>query len=296
MGNDLHINDLGKIGIIGPGLIGGSIALALKRFGFRGTIIGVGHREVSIELAKEIGAIDEGSLELEALAETELIIIGTPISLIRTTIDRLRNILSPGTVVTDVGSTKRKICQWGKSLMRKNIEFVGSHPVAGSEKRGVDFARHDLFVNANCFITPMKGNSRQAIELISSLWSLIGMNVIQATPSEHDKLLALVSHLPHVAAASLVNTCSQKQLEFTGSGFMDTTRISSGDVSLWSDIILSNPDHIVSSAKKFISQLENFCSAVDSQNSKEVKKFLAGAKSKRDALVQFKYNHEQIEP
>ncbi len=291
----MNIKHLKKIGIVGPGLIGGSVALALKTANVPANIIGIGHRQISIDKAVEFGAIDEGSLELEDLRDCQLVIIATPISLIKSTLDALANILAPNSVVTDVGSTKRQICKWASNLFRRQIEFVGSHPVAGSEKRGIEFARHDLFVNANCFVTPVKQNSSAAIDLISQLWRIVGMNVIKTSPAEHDKLLGLVSHLPHVVAAGLVNTCTQKQLEFTGSGFMDTTRIASGDVKLWTDIILSNPDYIVQAIRKFSLQLENIAEAINSRDEKKLAKLLSSAKTKRDKLVEFKYKHMQIE-
>ena len=291
----LHIKKLKKIGIVGPGLIGGSVALALKTANVPAKIIGIGHRQISIDRAIEFGAIDEGSLSLEDLHDCQLVIIATPISLIKSTIDSLVDILARGAIVTDVGSTKRQICKWASKLFSRKIEFVGSHPVAGSEKRGIEFARHDLFVNANCFVTPVKMNSASAIDLISQLWRTVGMNVVVTSPAEHDKLLGLVSHLPHVVAAGLVNTCTQKQLEFTGTGFMDTTRIASGDVKLWTDIIMSNPDYIVKAIQNFSSELDEIANAIRNEDDKKLAKLLSSAKSKRDKLVAFKYQHRQIE-
>jgi len=294
-GKPLNIKQLKKIGIVGPGLIGGSIALALKSANIPAKIIGIGHRQISIDRAIEFGAIDEGYLSLENLNDCQLVIIATPISLIKSTINSLANILHTGAIVTDVGSTKRQICRWGNKLTRKKIEFVGSHPIAGSEKRGIDFARHDLFVNANCFVTPERKNSPAAVNLISQLWKTVGMNVIKTSPAQHDKLLGLVSHLPHIVAAGLVNTCTQRQLEFTGSGFMDTTRIASGDVGLWRDIIMSNPDYIVQSLKKFTAQLNEITEAINNKDENKVTRLLSSAKTKRDKLVEFKYKHKQIE-
>ena len=157
----MGIKDLKQIGIVGPGLLGGSIGLALKSRGASAKIVGVGHRQVSLDRAVEIGAIDEGSQDVSSLRECQLVILATPINLIKEVIEQLGDILAAGTVVTDVGSTKRKICQWGAKLGRKKIEFVGSHPIAGSEKRGIDFARPDLFSNANCFVTPALRNPKR---------------------------------------------------------------------------------------------------------------------------------------
>ncbi len=295
-GNPLNIKQLRQIGIVGPGLIGGSVALALKTANIRAKIIGIGHRQTSIDKAISFGAIDEGSLDLKDLKHCQLVIVATPISLIKSTLDSLEHILTPNAVITDVGSTKRQICRWADKLFKKKIQFVGSHPVAGSEKRGIEFARHDLFLNANCFVTPVRKNSAEAVNLVSQLWQTVGMNVISTTPAEHDKLLALVSHLPHIVAAGLVNSCTQKQLEFTGTGFMDTTRIASGDVKLWTDIIMSNPDYIIRAIKKFSNQLENIANAINNSDDKKLTQLLSSAKSKRDKLIEFKYKHKQIEP
>ncbi len=291
----MKIKDLQNIGIVGPGLLGGSIGLALKSREVSARIVGIGHRKVSLDRAVEIGAIDEGTQDLSRLAGCELVILATPISLIKHTIDALGSVLDPGTVVTDVGSTKRTICQWAKSLRRRKIEFVGSHPIAGSEKRGIDFARPDLFVNANCFVTPISGDSERAVGLVAELWTLIGMRVVTVPPAQHDQLLAAVSHLPHIVAAGLVQTCSEDQLKFTGTGFIDTTRIASGDVNLWHDILVSNSDKISTVMKKFIREMEKFRQAVESRDSKKICRFLAEAKRKRDDLMRLKIAREEID-
>jgi prephenate dehydrogenase len=292
----LKINDLSKIGIVGPGLLGGSVALAIKTYSSAAKIIGIGHRPASIDRAVEIGAIDAGSLDIRDLADCELVVIATPIGLIHRTIDDLATVLSPRAVVTDVGSTKRQICRWGKTLMKRKIEFVGSHPIAGSEKRGVDFARPDLFVNANCFVTPVAGNTSQAVDLVCQLWKLLGMRVVKTSPGEHDKLLAAVSHLPHMVAAGLVNACTDDQMKFSGTGFMDTTRIASGDANLWHDIVISNADYLSSAIKKFTHQLDKFRQAVEKGDSKAICRFLEKARLSRENLVRFKYEQRQIEP
>jgi len=291
----LNLKDLRKIGIVGPGLLGGSIGLALKSRGVSARIVGIGHRKSSLDRAVEIGAIDEGSEDLGSLAGAELVILATPLSLIKQSIDALGGILSPGTVVTDVGSTKRTICRWSQKLKRRKIEFVGSHPIAGSEKRGVDFARVDLFTNANCFITPQASNSEGAVGLVRELWTLVGMRVIEMSAGSHDALLAAVSHLPHMAAAGLVNVCDPEQLKYTGTGFIDTTRIASGDVNLWCDIVMSNSDKIDSVLKKFIKEMEQFRKAVGKGDSKAISRFLESAKHKRDELMRFKFAHKEIE-
>jgi prephenate dehydrogenase len=173
---------------------------------------------------------------------------------------------------------------------------VGSHPIAGSEKRGVDFARPDLFLNANCFVTPVRGNKRQAVELVCQLWRTLGMRVVETSPRKHDELLASISHLPHMAAAGLVNVCNDTQVKFSGTGFQDTTRIASGDVTLWRDIVESNPDFIAAFLKKYTRELDRLRVAIEGGNTKAVCRFLEKAKKRRDDLLKFKYEHRLIEP
>jgi len=295
-GNILRLNKLEKIGIVGPGLLGGSIGLALKSHNIPAAIIGIGHRSNSLDRAVEIHAIDQGSLNLADLAGCRLVILATPISLIKTTLEQIGEYLEPGSVVTDVGSTKRLICRWAGGLARKKIHFVGSHPIAGSEKRGIDFARPDLFEGRNCFITSTRGCTSSAVDLVRELWSILGMQVIEISARRHDQLLAAVSHLPHIIAAGLVNACTEDQLKFTGTGFLDTTRIASGEVNLWHDIIVSNSDFIAAAMNRFAGRIEKLAKAIKTKDSKKISRFLTEAKTKRDRLIQFKYEHKQIEP
>jgi len=290
------INDLQHIAIVGPGLLGGSIALGLKSAGLTARITGIGHRQTSIDTALRIGAIDAGSLDLAATADAQLILIATPIGLFQPTLQRLANIIGPSAVVTDVGSTKRRVCQLAaKYLPNKNL-FVGSHPMAGSEKRGVEFARADLCHNATCILTPTRSTSRDALALVESVWSALGMRLVHLTPDPHDRILAKISHLPHVLASALVNLCTDSELEVSGPGFLDTTRVASGDVNLWHDIIDSNADHLLAATAALRKQLDRLDAAVRSGRSAQIRQFLDAAKQKRDRLVQFKLQTHRFEP
>ncbi len=291
----MRIKDLKCIGIIGPGLIGGSIGLALKSEGVSAKIIGIGRRKSSIDSAIKIGAIDTGSTNIDDVKDANLVIITTPISTIKSIINDLSYILKPGTVVTDAGSTKRRVCRWGNKLIKRGVQFVGSHPIAGSEKRGVEFARHDLFRNAYCFITPTKEPTKPAIRLVTELWMTLNMRIVLASPEYHDRLLAYISHLPHIIASSLINTAINVEIEYAGTGFLDTTRIASGDMGLWTDIILSNPDNISRAIDRFIRQLTKFKDAIRKKDADKIKNLLKSAKVERDKLVEFKYKQSQIE-
>ncbi len=292
----LCLQDLRSITIVGPGLLGGSIALGLKSAGVGARILGIGHRDVSIERALEIGAIDAGSLDLRDAAESEVVIIATPIGLFEPVLGALKNVLRPGAVITDVGSTKRYICDLAGRILPKGVHFVGSHPMAGSEKRGIEFARADLCLNATCIVTPSRSNPKWAVGLVGQLWSALGMRLVQLTPLRHDRILARISHLPHVVASALVNASTAEELKLTGGGFMDATRIASGDVNLWHDIIASNPDCLLEATAALRKQLDKLDAAVKSGDSARIKRFLDAAKEKRDWLVKFKYDTSRFEP
>jgi len=284
----LKINDLHTVAIVGPGLLGGSIGLGLKAAGLNARIIGVGHRPSSIRKAVEIGAIDSGFLEYRPLEDAQLVIIATPIGLFETVLSQLADVLHAGAVITDVGSTKQHICRQAERILPDRLRFIGSHPMAGSEQRGIEFARADLFQSATCIITPTQTSSRPALGLVRSMWTILGMRLVRLSPAEHDAVLAKISHLPHIAAAALVNICTSDELKISGPGFLDTTRIASGDVDLWNDIIMSNPDHIRAAAKRLKQQIDLLEKAVEARDTRSIKQFLASAKRKRDTLVKSK--------
>lgn len=292
----MKLNELHKIGIVGPGLLGGSIALGLKTAGHTGQILGFGHRRSSIQKAIEIGAIDRGFLDLKEASRTQLLIIATPIGLFEEILHQLAGILEPNTVITDVGSTKRCVCRLAKEILPKHLHFVGSHPMAGSEKRGIDFARADLCQNATCIVTPTARTSKSALTLVRSLWRALGMRLVDLSPAKHDKMLAKISQLPHLAAAALVNICTKDELKITGPGFLDTTRIASGDIDLWHDIIASNPDYIAQAAAALKKQLDRIEKAARANDSQKIKQFLETAKQERDWLVNYKIRTHRLEP
>jgi prephenate dehydrogenase len=292
--NILKLQDLQAIAVVGPGLLGGSIALGLKAAGLEARILGFGHRQSSIQKAIQIGAIDQGHLDLEPAREAQLVILATPIGRFQPVLTELAPILQPGTVITDIGSTKRYVCRLAQQLLPKSLHFVGSHPMAGSEKRGVDFARADLCQNATCIVTPTPSTSKPALHLVESLWQTLGMRLVTLSPAQHDKILARISHLPHLIAAALVNVSSREELKIIGPGFLDTTRIASGDINLWHDIIASNPDAINGAIEALKRQLDQIEQAVRSGDAEKIKQFLAAAKKKRDWLVEYRIKTHRL--
>jgi prephenate dehydrogenase len=197
-------------------------------------------------------------------------------------------VLKPGAIVTDVGSTKRSVVATAERELPAGVHFVGSHPMAGSEKRGVEFARADLFQNALCIITPTANTDRGAVEQVEGFWKSLGMRTTRFSPPEHDRLLAEVSHLPHALAAALVTLQSDKALTLAGKGFLDATRIAGGDGALWRDILMDNRDNVLASIaelKKHLGELEKL---LGGEGREELAKWLDRAAARRAKLLEQK--------
>lgn len=272
----------GTICIIGPGLIGGSIGLGLKKRNLAKTIIGVGHRASSIESALKMHAIDVGILNPEeAVKNADIVILATSVNQIIDTAKKVIPFMKSNAILTDVGSTKNYIVQQITHNIRKDIAFVGAHPIAGSEQRGVEFASPDLFVGCNCIITPLNKNSK-GLEIISSLWQFLGAKILYLTAEQHDEILAYVSHLPHLIASCLVNSIKQEHLVYGASGLRDTTRVASGDPELWINIFDQNRENVIKSIDQFMDELARLRSDLLKKNDAMLLDKLKKAKLSRD--------------
>jgi len=247
------------ITIIGVGLIGGSLGLAIKRRGLAEKVIGVGRREESLK--KALHAVDRVTLNLrEGVSGADLVIIATPVKTIPPIVREISTILPLGATITDVGSTKAWLVTEVDKI--KGISFIGGHPLAGSEKSGVEAAREDLFVDSVCVLTPDEKTSPEALATISSFWESVGARVIVISPGEHDFLIAATSHLPHLISAALVSLASRLEGEKEGllpllaRGFKDTTRIALSSPEMWKDIYLTNGKNIINLVGRFQELLE----------------------------------------
>jgi prephenate dehydrogenase len=232
-------------------------------------------------------AVDGGTLDLrEGVKDADLIILAGPVRTIpplgRDAIRWARK----GAVITDVGSTKSWIVgELEKSVKRKGgVSFVGSHPMAGSEHAGVEFARADLLDGSPCIVTKTKNTSSAALNVVAGFWKALGANVSIMSTSDHDRNVAMVSHLPHMVAFSLAGAVPEKSLPYAAEGFRDTTRVASSDAGLWADIFLSNRDEVARSAKMFERYHKQLVRLVSKGDHKAVSDFLAKAKAKRDTL------------
>jgi prephenate dehydrogenase len=202
-----------RVVIAGVGLIGGSVGLALKRAGFHGRIIGLGRRWSSLKNAIDAGAVDSATLDYEeALSDTDLMLIGTPVDVIPAIAEEAIKHAQSGCIITDVGSTKGQLVAEIEKFMTDDIYFVGAHPMAGSHKTGVAASDPSLFEGSVCIVTPTESTDSEAVALVSELWRTIGARVETMSPQEHDFLIAAASHLPHAVACALVQVVAGVEL------------------------------------------------------------------------------------
>jgi prephenate dehydrogenase len=280
---------LERLSIIGVGLLGGSIGLALRSVLSDCEIVGYGHRPETLERARQVGAIDRGTGDLTAAVEgADLVILCTPVGLFGDILRGMAGGLKQGAFVTDVGSTKGSVVAAADGALPAGVHFVGSHPMAGSEKRGVEFARADLFQNALCILTPSERTDAQAIAGVEGFWELLGMRTCRMGAEEHDAALADVSHLPHALAAALVAMQSPAAMNLAGKGFLDTTRIAGGDGGLWRDIFQDNAANMRSAISRLRAQLDDFERLLEPGRGEELRQWLDAASAKRSNLLQQK--------
>jgi len=274
------------VAIIGVGLLGGSIGLALKAAGSTATIIGYSRRRETLEKALQYGVLDRWAMDIqEAVADADLVILCTPVGLFGDLLEQMRPALTSGTVITDVGSTKRTVVSAATRILPDTCSFVGSHPMAGSEKRGVEYARADLFRGATCIVTPTATSQAPDVRAVEQMWEMIQMNVVRLSPEEHDAAVSDISHLPHVLAAALVSMQSRSAMPLAGKGFLDTTRIASGDTAMWRDILVDNRDNVKASLDRLQRELSTLRRLLAPSKSEALAQWLASAAGRRDALV-----------
>ena len=275
-----------QLTILGVGLIGGSVGLAAKARGLAGKVVGVGRDDRSLARAQSLGAIDEFTTDAaEGVSEADIIVVCTPVD--RTATDVLAAVAAAPqrAVITDVGSTKGNILAavQGK-LPAGKAAFVGSHPLAGSEKRGPAHARADLFQDKLVIITPTAETDPEAVGVIELFWQGLGAKVIRMEADAHDQALAFTSHLPHAVAAGLAGVTPTGLLALTAGGFRDTTRIAAGDPALWSAIFRANKAAMTTALEQFQIRMEDFRRALASDNAAGLATWLTEAKQVRDAL------------
>ena len=272
-----------KVTIIGVGLIGGSMGLAIKREDLAYKIVGVTKHKRSLKIARGLGAIDEGSLNPgTSVKGSDLVILATPIYSIIEIAKSIVKYLDRGCIIIDVGSTKRLVVKEIEKILPKDVYFVGGHPLAGSEQKGVDSASAELFKDSVWIVTRTKRTNFQALIRIKSFLKTLDANVLVMSPSRHDRIVSEISHLPHILASCLVNSTRRKYLPLAASGFKDTTRIASSDPLIWKDISLTNKEEIVAAIERFILNLSNLKRLIKKGDGKKILQSFRRAKKKRD--------------
>lgn len=279
---------MNSVAIVGVGLIGGSIGLAARRRGLARRIVGIGRSRKRLEQALQVGAITDVlclSDDLSAgLAEVELVVACTPVGLIVDQIRDLAEQLRPGTLLTDGGSTKRSIAEALDGPLPNDCRFIGSHPLAGSEKTGVTHATADLFEGRVAMITPTENSREEDVRRLASFWEALGSSVVRLTPEEHDRAMAATSHTPHAVAVALAASLPEEFAALTGTGFGDTSRLAGGDPDMWQQIFLDNRTHVAESIRAFAEELEQLAALIEKADATELETYLTQAKKKRDAL------------
>lgn len=269
------------VAIVGVGLIGGSIGLALRGRQLAERVIGIGRRKSSLDQALAAGCVTEVTTSLaEGVRSAELTVVCTPVESIAQHVAEIAQACPPGCLITDAGSTKGQIVANVPAAAR----FVGSHPIAGGEKTGPEAARADLFEGRVAVVTPIAASNLAAVTAIESFWQSLGARVVRMSPDEHDAALALTSHLPHLVASALAAATPESVLPLTGTGWQDTTRVAAGDVELWRQIFLANRSHTLKALDDFGTVLEQFRAALQSGDGTLLAALLAEGKRRRDAL------------
>lgn len=273
------------VAIVGAGLIGSSIGLALRERGLAKQVVGIGRRHSSLRVARRVGAVTSTTIELaKGVEEAELIVVCTPVGRIVDDVRLAAEHCPEGTLITDAGSTKRSIVEALDDTLPRGCRFLGSHPMAGSEKMGPTNASADLFEGRITVVTPTKNTQAKDFDQLEQFWTSLGSMVVQMQADEHDRAVAMTSHLPHAVAAALAATVSEEFFRLAGTGLKDTTRVASGGPEVWTPIFQLNRDHILAALAAFQKNLDSLADAIRAGDAAQLERILTIAKKSRDAL------------
>ena len=281
---------INKITIIGVGLIGGSLAKAIKENNLAKVVFGFGRDLNRLEKAQKANVIDQFSTNLkDAINDSDIVIIATPVGSFKEILNEIKPFLTSKIVISDVGSTKTNIASIvSQTLGDYSNCFIPAHPIAGKEKSGFEASESNLFNNRKVIITPLETSSPDSINLIQKMWEGTGADVDFMSPESHDELLGMTSHLPHMLAFSLVNYLISKNPSasiYAAGGFKDFSRIASGDAVMWRDICIQNKDQIIDHIRGYQKTLNSLVDAIENENSDELDSLFTSAKKTRDSWV-----------
>lgn len=270
--------------IVGVGLLGGSIGMGLRARGLAKRVTGCGRSPQKLESAVELGAIDDYQTDLaRACRSADLAIVCTPVQqVVEIALECMQAM--PGGLVTDVGSTKATICQDVDAAQTGQAAFCGSHPLAGSDKSGVEFARADLLVDRLTILTPSPNTTESTLAQTARFWQSLGSRTRTLAPQEHDAAIASTSHVPHIVAAAVAASTPAELLSLAASGWCDTTRIAAGSTDMWRQIICENMGPVTESLKSFSREIQTWLSALEAGDVKKIQKLLDAGKQNRDSV------------
>src|SRR5690606_30361760 len=271
------------IAVVGVGLIGGSIAAAVRQRGLARRVIGVGRNLQRLEAARQAGILDEVAGDFGQLQSADLVVVCTPVDRIAEVVREAAQ-LGPQTLITDAGSVKACIIDALAGTLPAGVNFVGAHPMAGSEKTGWEHARADLFVDRLCVLTPGEAAPEDAVAATEQFWQSLGMRTQRMSPADHDRAVAASSHVPHVAAAALVSLIDESNAALVSTGFGDVTRIAAGDPGLWLAILQGNRAAVLAELDRLIDQLTAYRQALEADEAQTLLQMLEAARERRIGL------------
>lgn len=276
-----------KITIIGMGLMGGSLGRTLLRNNIAREVVGCGRNINRLKIALKKGAATSVTIDLEkAVNGAQIIIVSLPVMLISEYVKKILTSVNKNCCITDMGSVKEKIVNEIVKFDKEKL-FIGSHPMVGSEKAGIENMKEDLFKGGTCIVTPLKNSNYQKINILTSFWKYVGMKVIKMTPKQHDKYISGISHLPHLISFALINCQKEnilKRKEIIGRGFKDTTRIAASNEEIWTDIFLANQKNIVKDIDYYLKTLKNFRNLIEGNEMNKLKSEIKKAKKLRGQI------------
>lgn len=281
-----------KLAVVGVGLIGGSLALALKEAGVVGHVVGVGRGLANLETALKLGVVDSFTQDLaEGVADADVVFLATPVQSLGAVAALSMPHLKPGAILTDGGSVKQAVIDVIEPHLRDDVHFVPGHPIAGTENSGAEAAFATLYRDRRCILTPTKRTSVEALECIRRMWQCVGSQVVMMEVDKHDRVLAAISHLPHMVAYALVNAVGaydrydENILEYSAGGFRDFTRIASSDPTMWRDIAMTNRDALVEMMGQFETFFSELKEDVASGSDQRLFEFFRRSKQSRDEIL-----------
>jgi prephenate dehydrogenase len=283
---------INRLAVIGVGLIGGSLARALREKGEVGEIVGIGRGVANLQRAVDLGVIDRYEQNLLAgVADADMVFIATPVCTIADIVAQITPALAVGAVVTDGGSVKEEITRRCDALISGRAHFVGGHPIAGTENSGVDASFSTLYKGKLCIITPTAATDSRALEKVARMWQVAGSEVVMMAPDKHDKVVAAISHLPHMVAYSLViavgdyDGCNENILKYSAGGFRDFTRIASSDPVMWRDIALQNRTALLEMMDFYAVIHARLRTLIETSDADGLEKFFESSRNHRESIL-----------